>query len=129
MHLIMAFLASIGKIFGDGGLQNILTSSDVYAAALVNQMLQGKQYDHAIRGVRLAHEALSQMLLTSAEAFAIKNSLPWLTNETKLLVRDLEQSCDQKMQLPVLLLARELRTQFPRLHWIRSTLRNICILG
>ena len=31
MHLIMAFLASIGKIFGDGGLQNILTSSDVYA--------------------------------------------------------------------------------------------------
>jgi hypothetical protein len=40
MHLIMAFLASIGKIFGDGGLQNILTSSDVYAAAAVNQMLQ-----------------------------------------------------------------------------------------
>ena len=30
MHMIMAFLASIGKIFGDGGLQNILTSSDVY---------------------------------------------------------------------------------------------------
>ena len=43
MHLIMAFLVSIGKIFGDGGLQNILTSSDVYAAATVNQMLQGKQ--------------------------------------------------------------------------------------
>jgi alpha-N-acetylglucosamine transferase len=92
-------------------------------------MLHGKQYARAIQGVRLAHEALSQMFLTSAEAFAIKNSLPWLTNETKLLVRDLEQSCDQKMQLPVLLLARELRTQFPRLYWIRSTLRNICILG
>ena len=64
MHLIMAFLASIGKIFGDGGLQNILTSSDVYAAATVNQMLQGKQYARAIRGVRLAHEALSQMLIS-----------------------------------------------------------------
>ena len=63
MHLIMAFLASIGKIFGDGGLQNILTSSHVYAAATVNQMLQGKQYARAIRGVRLAHEALSQMLI------------------------------------------------------------------
>ena len=63
MHLIMTFLASIGKIFGDGGLQNILTSSDVYAAATVNQMLQGKQYARAIRGVRLAHEALSQMLI------------------------------------------------------------------
>ena len=63
MHLIMAFLASIGNIFGDGGLQNILTSSDVYAAATVNQMLQGKQYARAIRGVRLAHEALLQMLI------------------------------------------------------------------
>ena len=44
MHLIMAFLASIGKIVGDGGLQNILTSLYVYAAATVNQMLQGKQW-------------------------------------------------------------------------------------
>ena len=96
MHLIMAFLASIGKIFGDGGLQNILTSSEVYAAATVNQMLQGKQYARAIRGVHLAHEALSQMFLTSAVAFAIKNSLPWLTNETKHLVRDLEQSFGSK---------------------------------
>ena len=92
MHLIIAFMASIGKIFGDGGLQNSLTSSDVYAAATVNQMLQGKQYARAIRGVRLAHEALSQTFLTSVEAFAIKNSLPWLTNETNHLVRDLEQS-------------------------------------
>ena len=30
MHLIMAFLASNGEIFGDGGLHNIITSSDVY---------------------------------------------------------------------------------------------------
>ncbi|XP_014680008.1 PREDICTED: uncharacterized protein LOC106819957 [Priapulus caudatus] len=96
MHLIMAFLASIGKIFGDGGLTNILTSSDVYAAATVNQMLQGKQYARGIRGVRLAHEALSQMFLTSAESFANKNGLPWLTNETKQLVRDLEQSFESK---------------------------------
>ena len=96
VHLIMAFLARIGKIFGDGGLQNILTSSDLYAVATVNQMLQGKQYARAIRGVRLAHEALSQMFLTSAEAFAIKTSLPGLTNETKHLVRDLEQSFGSK---------------------------------
>ena len=77
LHLIMAFLASIGKIFGDGGLKNILTSSDVYKENSVP--VQSK-----------AHEALSQMFLTSAEAFAIINSLQWLTNETKHLIRDLE---------------------------------------
>ena len=41
MHLNMAYLASIGKIYGDGGLHNIL-SSEVYATATANQMLQGK---------------------------------------------------------------------------------------
>ena len=84
MHLTMA------------GLHNILTSSDVYAAATANQMLQGKQYARGIRGVRLAHEALSHMFLTSAEAFATKNSLPWLTDETKQLVHNLEQSFKSK---------------------------------
>ena len=83
MHLIMAFLATIGKLYGDRGLQNILTSSDVYSSATANQMLQGKQYAHGISGVRLAHEALTHMFLTSAEAFTSKNSLPWLTDEIK----------------------------------------------
>ena len=94
MHQIMAFLARIAKTFGDCGIQNILASSDVYAAATVNQMLQGKRYARAIRGVRLAHQALSQMFLTSAETVVIKNSLSWLTNEIKHLV--LEQSFGSK---------------------------------
>jgi len=33
MHLIMAYIASFGKIYGDCGLHNILTSSNVYASA------------------------------------------------------------------------------------------------
>jgi len=36
------------------------------------------------------------MFLTSAEAFATKNCLPWLTDETKQLVHDLEQSFKSK---------------------------------
>ena len=31
MHLLMAFIASIGKLFGDGGLLQLLTATDVYA--------------------------------------------------------------------------------------------------
>jgi len=72
MHMILAFLASIGKLYGDYGLQNILTSSDMYSSATANQMLKGKQYARGICGVRLAHEALTHMFLTSAEAFARK---------------------------------------------------------
>ena len=42
MHLTMAFIASIGNLFSDGGLHNMLTVSEVYADASVSLMLQGK---------------------------------------------------------------------------------------
>ncbi len=39
MHITMAYLASIGKLFGDGGLFDILTESDVYAEGTARQLL------------------------------------------------------------------------------------------
>ncbi|KAL5017672.1 hypothetical protein ScPMuIL_007261 [Solemya velum] len=57
----MAFLASIGKIFEDGGLHSILVCSDVYASATANQMLQGKQYACGICGIWMAHESLTHI--------------------------------------------------------------------
>ena len=83
MHLIMAFLANTGNIFGDVGLHDIRVSSEVYASATTNQMLQGKQYTRAIRGIRLVHEALTHLFLTATEDFATKNSLPSVIGETK----------------------------------------------
>ena len=38
MHLTMAFIASIGKLFSYGGLHNMLTVSEVYADASVSLM-------------------------------------------------------------------------------------------
>ena len=52
-------------------------------------------------------------------SFATKNSLPWLTNETKLLVRDLEQSFGSK-DATAGVTVYQLRTQFPCHYWIRS---------
>ena len=43
MHLLMAFIASIGKLFGDGDLLQLLTLTDVYAEATAHQMFQGKK--------------------------------------------------------------------------------------
>ncbi|KAL8573646.1 hypothetical protein ACOMHN_007199 [Nucella lapillus] len=66
MHLLMAFIASIGKLFGDGGLLQLLTATDVYADATARQMLEGKQLNRAVRGIKLVLEALSHVYLTSA---------------------------------------------------------------
>ena len=38
---------------GGGGLRDILIASDVYVCASVDQMLSGKQYKRAVRGLIL----------------------------------------------------------------------------
>ena len=58
MHLLMAFIASIGKLFGDGGLLQLLTLTDVYAEATARQMFQRKQLSRAVRDIKLVAEAL-----------------------------------------------------------------------
>ncbi len=52
MHITMAYLASIGKLYGDGGLFDILTESDVYAEGTARQLLQGKQLARGVSQVR-----------------------------------------------------------------------------
>ena len=79
MHLNIAFIAAIGKLFGDGGLWGLLTGTGIYAEATARQMLQGKQYDRGVRGIRLVTEALLHLRNKSAEKWAVKNRLPWLT--------------------------------------------------
>ena len=39
MYLAMAFIGSIGTLFGDDGLSQMLSGSDVYADATVGMML------------------------------------------------------------------------------------------
>ena len=61
MHLNMpAYIASIGKIYGDGGLLSMLVDSDVYAPATTRLMLEGKQVSRGNRGMKLMLEALGQ---------------------------------------------------------------------
>ncbi len=43
MHLNMAYMESIGKLYGYGGLLAMLVDSDVYAPATAILMLEGKQ--------------------------------------------------------------------------------------
>ena len=43
MHLNMAHMESIGKLYGYGGLLLMLVASDVYAPATARLMLEGKQ--------------------------------------------------------------------------------------
>ncbi|VDI27495.1 Hypothetical predicted protein [Mytilus galloprovincialis] len=60
-HTLSCFIAAIGKLWGDGGLRDLLVDSSVYAAATVDQMLCGKQFNRAVRGLTLVYEALCSL--------------------------------------------------------------------
>lgn len=84
MHLNMSFIASIGYIFGDGGLALILTETGVYAENSCKMMLEGKQYSRAIRGITLAADALFRLFLKSLFEWCDDPQIqPFLDNDIK----------------------------------------------
>jgi hypothetical protein len=58
------FVVSIGKLWGDSGLKDLLIDSSVYAAGSVEQMMTGKQFNSAVRALTLVYEALSSLWLS-----------------------------------------------------------------
>ena len=100
MHHLMAFIASIGKLFGDGGLMQLLTVTGVYANDTARLMLQGKQIVRAVRGIKLVLEALSHLYITSAEAWAKSEGVVWQDRDIKNDIDDLQRTFRAKdMQL------------------------------
>lgn len=63
-HMEMSFLACIGHLMADTGLQEAL--SVVYAPNAVNAMLQGKAVTRAVRGHFLVDAALNALLASEA---------------------------------------------------------------
>ena len=63
-HTLSCFIAAIGKLWGGGGLRDLLVDSDVYAGSTADLMLAGKQFHHAIRGLTVV-QAISQLMLSS----------------------------------------------------------------
>jgi hypothetical protein len=87
MHHTMAFVASIGKLFADGGLVSLLTESE----ATARQMLEGKQIARAVRGIKLVMDAFYRVYFESmGEWFEREGEDAALVNsETKAMLKDL----------------------------------------
>ncbi len=90
-HGMCAFIASIGKLWAAGGLKDLLVDSDVYAENTVDQMLAGKQFFRAVRGITLAYECLMQFWLSSF--------LEWCASEKCPSQMDTEIPHDVKQML------------------------------
>ncbi|KAK6168598.1 hypothetical protein SNE40_019797 [Patella caerulea] len=60
-HTTMAFLAIIGKVYKDAGLQDILIESDVVAQGSINGVINGHHYNRSLRAHKLLYEALQRL--------------------------------------------------------------------
>ncbi|KAL7379980.1 hypothetical protein ABVT39_009485 [Epinephelus coioides] len=115
MHITMAFLASIGKLYGDGGLFNIITESDVYAEATARQMLQGKQLARGIRCIKLVSEALFRLFWIAMVSWLDKQGLSPLTDAQKHLLRDVQHAFCGNDQVSARQFLNEVETDLPDL--------------
>jgi len=60
-HTICNFMSSIGKMFSDAGLRDVAVESSVIAEGSVNKVMEGKQYNQAVRLHKLCYEAFMRL--------------------------------------------------------------------
>jgi hypothetical protein len=64
-HNMCTYIACVGKIWGDGGLKGMLCDSGLYGPNTTENMLNGKQYHRAVRGLTIVFEALITLQISS----------------------------------------------------------------
>ena len=61
-HTICNFLATIGKRFKDAGLRDVAVESAVIAEGSIEAVLEGRQYNRAVRLHKIIYEALQRLI-------------------------------------------------------------------
>lgn len=61
-HLLMSFLGCVGHVMAGSGLQELLSSTGLYARNSIQHMLTGHAYARSIRAHFLVHTSLSQKI-------------------------------------------------------------------
>ena len=67
------------------GLKQLLHESGVYAAVSVQQMMSGKDFDRALRGLRLVDEALNRRFILQFNIWCQEMNHPILSEVSDLL--------------------------------------------
>ena len=60
-HIILNFLAVIGKMYDNSGLEDLLVESGVYAYGKASQLCKGKQFNMGISAHRLVSGAFFRL--------------------------------------------------------------------
>ena len=78
-HTTSTLNSCIGKIWGDGGLMEMLVDPGVYASKTAENMLHGKQFHRSVRGLTLIYDALMSIMIENLFKM-LETSLPGFDN-------------------------------------------------
>ena len=82
-HLTCAFIGALGKKMRCSGFEEVLIESGICASGLIEQVLTGKHYNHALRAHKVFYKALERILLWSTnrcmDVFLISEGLQYWT--------------------------------------------------
>ena len=92
MHTTMALLASIGKLYGDGGLLSLWVESNTYAEATAKQMLQGSQVARGVRGIKIVYEGLFRVFYESFKVWLEKSNRGPMDDRCQQSFQDLQHA-------------------------------------
>ena len=67
-HLTCAFMGALGKKMRCSGFEEVLIESGICASGLIEQVLTGKHYNHALRAHKVVYKALERILLQVYES-------------------------------------------------------------
>ena len=73
-HIVLNFLAVIGKMYDNSGLEDLLIESDVYASGTASHLLKGKQYNRGVRAHKLVSEAFFRLQWSEFLSWLIKSN-------------------------------------------------------
>lgn len=74
-HTLSCFIAAISKLWGDAGLKDLLVESSVYASRTIELMLNGKEFNRAVRALTLAYETLRVLWFAAFCSWCKENDL------------------------------------------------------
>ena len=93
-HTICNLMSTVGKMFGEAGLRDLAVESGVIAEGFITKVLEGKQYNRAVRLHKLTYEALMRLAWARFQDWLKHNHAEYLPmlNEKICLVYELRDN-------------------------------------
>ena len=94
-HLLMMLLGVMGIRFGDAGLREIAIQSEAVTEGSTEKVLEGKNYNRAVRLHKIVYEALSRMLLDKFDASLPENVIN-VSEQKNTVIENLKLNLSQE---------------------------------